>query len=141
MRRLFFLLTLLSCLFLAGQAFALNSEFAWYIDGQTVAAGATGAWSTAVVIGGNQQGPNGYFSLQVMVTGDGTLAVDRQTTNDTAHWPDATEYTTVLTGLTAKTYQPVTLALPVCKAFRLRLRESGGASAAVGSVNVGWARN
>lgn len=128
-------LCLLPALCLAG-----NSFFTTVLDEVTIAASANST-SDAVdmdVKPGATGGLDGYFSLQLITTA-GTVKVQRQCTNDTANWPGAAPsvWTDLLTGKTVGNYQPESITLPVSKACKFRVVETGGAENATVTVILG----
>lgn len=83
---------------------------------------------------------DGYFSLQVEVTGDGTCKFEALPSNDGTNFldtePDILTSQTKTTGPASDGKNFVSFELPACRSFKLKVTETGGVSSVIVSAWV-----
>ena len=107
---------------------------------QTVAAGEsyTSAAIPMGALGDSGARPlvaKGFFSVQLDITGDGTAKLEYLCSNDGTNFVAPEGSSAIMTGKTKTTGRYLaSFALPVCKAFKLKVTETGGANSIAANV-------
>ena len=104
-----------------------------YIDnvvvfsGQAISAGQS-ATSAAIVANRGFDAPEGYFSYQMTVAGDGTAKAEVLISGDNVNFMEADGASDVMAGKTAGT-SIASFSIPACKAFKIKVTETGSSNA------------
>jgi len=143
LRIISFSITLLLALFFTGQALAGgNIQRKLIFNSQSVAAG---GYVDSEEIDFVSSDPDGYVSLQIEVTGDGTIKIEPLLSNDAINFLLPSGVSAVTTGFT-KTSGPngdgkdiftVDLGM-LCASLKFRVTETGGVNSATITATVIW---